>query len=158
NEALTAHRACAGPLILRLPRLFPGIFQRDAGDRQVQRDDGVDRACEGQLDRATDLPAIVALPLLPAEDGAKSPNIEEVCTHPGACLVVLVVRTFLKTDRLEGALLVVHQVAAVFDVNLTGRLRAVHPVHPVTHLALEADIGHEAVHGFRIDAGQVASV
>ena len=45
-----------------------------------------------------------------------------------------------------------------FYINFIGRLFTMHQADVVSHLALQADIGHQAVAGFRVDTWQVASV
>src|SRR5262249_4237957 len=84
--------------------------------------------------------------------------VKVVGTHPGLGLIGLAVVAFLGSHRFVGAFLVVYEVAAILHEDLVAALRAASGVHVVPHLALQAHVGNEAVHGFRVHARQVSSV
>ena len=102
--------------------------------------------------------AVVTLSLLPYQDRAKGTHVKVIGAHPAPRLIHLAVIALLCPDGFIGALLVVRKKATVLHKYLVSRFLAPRGVHVIAHLALQADVGHQAVHRLRIDTRKVAGV
>ena len=153
HDMLAAHGAD-----VVLARLFLG--RGHAGDRDFERHDRVDRGREGQLDRAADLAGV----RLGGHHRTEGADVEEIGAHPGghrARLLLLLgqlLRLGFDVERLVGPFVLLVQIRALPHVNLMAGRAAGDHVDKITHLALQADIGHQPLIGLGVEPRQVAGI
>src|SRR5690606_28983319 len=149
---LAAHGAVVAGLLLGF--LFGG--HGHASDRVLGGDDAVDGAGEGELNGTAHLTAID----LGGHDGAEGADVVEVFAHPGAGLVALGLFGFLGIGAVggvgAGVLVVEHGFFLHVDVVPIGL--SFGELNEVADLALEHDVGGEALAGLGVEAGEVARV
>ena len=168
HHVLAAHGAVLATLIVAAflaLLLFAFGGRRHAGDGDFQRQDRLDGAGEGHLHRAAHLAAIDP----GAQHTAEGADVVEVVAHEAAQprrFLVVVRRQLL--GLLHPLILRPHaqirfpvflvQDRAFLDIDAVPALTVRRHVDVVAHLALQADIGDQALVGLRVEPRQVAGV
>ena len=170
DDVLAAHGAVVAALFGGVVALGPGLLFRlvgggHAGDRNFQRQHGLDGLCEADLHGAADLPGVDAR----GEHAAEGADVVEIVAHEAAKagrLVVGLRRELLVFGggRVAGAqrdigfamLLVQH--GAFGDVDAETRRVGAGDLDIVADLALEADVADQPVSRLWVHPRHVAGV
>ncbi len=152
DREFTAHGSVIALLIL----CFLFRSHSHSGDGVFAGEDTVFAASEGQLNRATDLPAVEFLQGHHSTEGA---DVVEILTHPGFSLLIGGFPFFFLVGKsLVGFFLLIGKDRFFFNIDFKGRLFASGQADIVSYFTFQADVGDEAVSGFGVNARQVSGI
>ena len=158
DDVLVAH---LGAFFLRVG--FGG--DGHAGDGDFLRQDGVDAAGKAQLYRPAHLSAVERALDKGGHHRAEGADVKKVLAHkvPNFPIKLGVVffgglQVLAHPQILQRLRVAALQGNLILDVDAVAGIVLLDRLHIVADLALEADIGHQPVAGFWVDAGHVAGV